>query len=182
MDAAGTWRYRFGMIERTRRLRGLILALGLVAACSSGCASDPSPATPPPRPATDAAPATLTIKTTDLRNRNGQLIFGVFTSADGFPSEAKKSANWQVKAATESDPADPKVVVFTCQLPPGVYGASVLHDENKNGQMDTRLGIPREGYGVTNNPKPKFRAAKFSESTFTLPPEGATLTISLQYF
>ena len=170
------------MITGTRRLHGVLLALGLITICSFGCASDPAPTTPAPRPATNAAPATLTIRTTDLRNRNGQLVFGVFTQSDGFPSDAKKSVNWQVKAAEETDPADPKVVVFTCQLPPGMYGASVLHDENKNGQMDTRLGIPREGYGVTNNPKPKFRAAKFSESTFTLPPEGATLTISLQYF
>src|SRR5437016_698902 len=68
--------------------------------------------------------ATLTIKTTDLRNKKGQLIFGVFKSADGFPTEAKKSVNWQIKAADASEANDPKVVIFTCQLPPGVYGAS----------------------------------------------------------
>lgn len=157
-----------------------LVSLGIAFGCASGPGASSS--AQPTTTATGGPPATLTIKTVDLRNRNGQLIFGVFTQSDGFPSDAKKSVNWQVKAATENDPADPKVVVFTCQLPPGMYGASVLHDENKNGQMDTRLGIPREGYGVTNNPKPKFRAAKFSESTFTLPPQGATLTISLQYF
>jgi uncharacterized protein (DUF2141 family) len=43
-------------------------------------------------------------------------------------------------------------------------------------------GIPVEGYGVTNNPKPALRAATFKEATFTLPGEGATMTISLQYF
>jgi uncharacterized protein (DUF2141 family) len=128
------------------------------------------------------APATqpvtqLTIRVTDLRNHNGQLIFGIFTSADGFPTNSHKAVNWQIKTI------DADSVVFTAMLPPGQYGASVLHDENKNGKLDTNiLGIPVEGYGETNNPKPKTRAATFQESLFTLPAEGATLTISIQYF
>lgn len=123
------------------------------------------------------APATLTIRVTDLRNHKGNLIFGVFTSAAGFPDQQARSVNWQVK------PADANVVVFTATLPPGKYAAGVLHDENRNGRMDKNgLGIPLEGYGVTNNPKPRFRKATFEEARFTLPPQGATLTISIQYF
>jgi len=126
--------------------------------------------------------ATLTIKITDLRNHRGELIFGVFRSADGFPTESGKSVDWQVKAADATDEGA-GTVTFTCRLPPGRYGASVLHDENKNGKMDKNfVGVPLEGYGVTNNPKPKTRAATFKESLFTLPAEGATLTISVQYF
>jgi len=119
----------------------------------------------------------LTIKVVDLRNHKGQLIFGVFKSPDGFPIEEQKAVNWQIK------PADADSVVFTAMLPPGQYGASVLHDENKNGKMDKNfLGVPQEGYGVTNNPKPRFRGATFDEARFTLPRDGATLTISIQYF
>ena len=128
-------------------------------------------------PQTRPADARLTIKVTDLRNHKGQLIFGVFRSAEGFPTRSEKSVNWQIK------PADGDTVTFTALLPPGRYGASVLHDENKNGKMDKNLaGIPLEGYGVTNNPKPRFRAATFQESLFTLPSDGTTLTISVQYF
>jgi len=131
---------------------------------------------------TGAAPtsqtlARLTVKVTDLRSHKGQLIFGVFDQANGFPTESGKSKNWQIKKA------DADSVTFECELPAGVYGASVLHDENANGRMDKNMvGVPEEGYGVTNNPKPKFRAATYKESTFTLPPEGASLTISVQYF
>lgn len=129
-------------------------------------------AAPEPRPL-----AKLTVKVVDLRNHKGQLIFGVFRSADGFPTEEKKSVNWQIK------PADAAETVFTAMLPPGNYAASVLHDENKNGKMDKNFfGVPQEGYGVTNNPKPALRAATFEEARFTLPREGATLTISIQYF
>ncbi|HEY8748490.1 MAG TPA: DUF2141 domain-containing protein [Tepidisphaeraceae bacterium] len=121
--------------------------------------------------------ATLTIRITDLRNHKGDLIFGVFKTADGFPTEKAKSVNWQVK------PASADTVVFTAKLPPGKYGASVLHDENRNGQMDRgTMGVPLEGYGVTNNPKPALRAAKFEESLFTLPKEGKEMAISVQYF
>lgn len=121
--------------------------------------------------------AKLTIKVTDIRNHDGQLIFGVFQSAKGFPTTQKNAVNWQVSGIDKDE------MTFTAELAPGDYAASVLHDENKNNDMDTNIiGIPKEGYGVTNNPKPKFRGAKFKEALFTLPKEGAEMTISLQYF
>jgi uncharacterized protein (DUF2141 family) len=129
-----------------------------------------------PKPATQ--PLThLKVEVVDVRVKKGQLIYGVFKTADGFPRDQKKSVYWKVV------PADTNTVVFECDLPPGRYGASVLHDENGNGDMDTNLvGIPTEGYGVTNNPKPKYRAATFKESQFDLPAAGATMKISVQYF
>jgi uncharacterized protein (DUF2141 family) len=151
-----------------RRTRQILAGVIICAACASVMRAD-LPTTQPL--------ARLTIEVTDVRRHEGQLIFGVFTSADGFPTRSEKSVNWQTK------PADADTVVFTCELPPGQYGASVLHDENSNTRMDKNLiGIPKEGYGVTNNPKPARRAATFKESLFTLPPEGTKLTISIQYF
>jgi uncharacterized protein (DUF2141 family) len=133
-----------------------------------------APATSAPVTAPAGAPLTVTVK--DLRNHKGALIFGVFKTADGFPNTEKKSVDWQVKDAAGD------AVTFTTRLPPGKYAASVLHDENRSGEMDRGFGgLPLEGYGVTNNPKPKMRAATFNEATFTLPPEGKELTISLQY-
>ena len=127
--------------------------------------------------ADEGAQALLTIKVTDLRDHKGDLIFGVFKTADGFPTQKEKSVNWQVKAA------DADTVTFTAKLPPGEYSASVLHDENRNGKMDFgAFGRPLEGYGVTNNPKPRLRQAKFKEALFKVPPKGATMTISVQYF
>lgn len=126
-------------------------------------------------PATQPKVSRLVIQTSGLRNRDGQLVFGVFRSSAGFPNVQKRSINWQVKPATGDG-------VFVVDLPPGVYAASILHDENNSGDMERNLaGVPKEGYGVTNNPKPKLRAATFKEATFTLPAEGATLTIDMQY-
>ena len=127
-----------------------------------------------PADAPSGAPLTVFIK--DLRNRKGALIFGVFEQADGFPNVEKKAVYWEVRDAEAAD------LTFTVRLPPGRYAASVLHDENRSGEMNRGFGgLPLEGYGVTNNPKPKMRAATFKEATFTLPSEGAELTISVQY-
>lgn len=124
---------------------------------------------------TPAAAARLTVHVADLRNHAGNLVFGVFRSADGFPSDKTRAVAWHV------GPADGDGT-FTVDLPPGTYAASVLHDENENGQIDKNFfGIPTEGYGVTNNPKPRRRAARFDEATFPLQPGGTSVTISIQY-
>ena len=162
----------------------VVLLVGAACACAAPSASQkkpapaPVPPAPAPEPASRPAPAHLTVTVKDLRNRKGQLIFGVFKSADGFPRVEGKSVNWQVKKDI-----DAKTVTFTAHLPPGRYAASVLHDENRSGDMEKNpVGVPTEGYGVTNNPKPAFRDATFKEATFSLPPEGASMTISVQYF
>jgi uncharacterized protein (DUF2141 family) len=119
----------------------------------------------------------LRVTITDVRNRRGNLVFSVFTQADGFPNVKARSVYWEVKPAGEDH------LTFAARLPPGRYAAGVLHDENRSGDMDKNLaGIPTEGYGVTNNPKPRFSKATFDQATFTLPPEGTDLTISVQYF
>ena len=136
-----------------------------------------NPQPPEAAPQPDRTRATLTVIVKDLRNSRGDLIFGVFKSSDGFPTVEKKSVNWQTRAI------DGRTVTFTADLPPGRYAASVLHDENKSGQMDRNLAnIPVEGYGVTNNPRPAFRAATFEEAAFDLPEQGRSMTISVQYF
>ncbi|SNS85223.1 Uncharacterized conserved protein, DUF2141 family [Sphingomonas laterariae] len=51
-------------------------------------------------------------------------------------------------------------------LAPGQYALSLVHDENGNGKLDTRLGIPREGFGFSRNPPIRFGAPSFSAVQF----------------
>ncbi|MBC7407411.1 MAG: DUF2141 domain-containing protein [Arcicella sp.] len=53
----------------------------------------------------------------------------------------------------------------------GTYAIIILHDENGHKKMDTNfLGIPKEGYAVSNNVRrslidpPKYEVAKFLHS------------------
>lgn len=55
-------------------------------------------------------------------------------------------------------------------LPHGNYAIAVIHDENGNSKLDTLAGIPREGFGFSQNPAitfgpPRFAAAKFAMTT-----------------
>jgi uncharacterized protein (DUF2141 family) len=155
----------------------LLLAATMLGGTEVGGTEVPPPAS---HPATQPV-ATVTIEVKDVRNAKGQLIFGVFKSAAGFPSEERKSVFWEVRPA--KPPHKGETITFTATLPPGTYAASVLHDENNSGDMDKGLGgVPKEGYGVTNNPKPRFRAARYDEATFELTPAGVKKTISVQYF
>ena len=168
------------MISRRSRfvLLASLVALGVCACVALKSGTRHAAATTRPATTTTAlsgVPLTITLK--DVRNKKGDVVFGVFKQADGFPNVESKAVFWEVKSAG----AD--ALVFTTRLPPGRYAAGVLHDENRSGDLEKNFaGIPLEGYGVTNNPKPRLRKATFEEATFDLPPEGAELTISLQYF
>src|SRR5688572_2524083 len=127
--------------------------------------------TPPPET------ATLTIAVADVRNARGDLRVGVFDRDKGFPRSREGAMLWRSIPASASD----KLV--SIDLPVGDYAVVVLHDENSNKKLDTNfVGVPKEGYGVSNNPKPALRAATFAEARFRLPPEGKRATVSIQYF
>ncbi len=50
---------------------------------------------------------------------------------------------------------------------PGVYAVAVYHDENGNEKFDkTWIGLPDEGYGISNNPKIFISAPAFDEAKF----------------
>lgn len=69
-------------------------------------------------------------------------------------------------------------------LPAGIYGVYVLHDENKNGKMDMKwLPYPRPGEGVggSNNytkGRPKWKHVKFKIAAG----ENKAIKIKLKYF
>lgn len=100
-----------------------------------------------------------------LNSDQGQVVCALFASADAFPKRIDRAyARMAVPIVAGHANCE-----FTMG-PAGTYAVSVFHDENSNGKLDTNwLGIPREGVGASNNPKPrmgppKFRAAKFQYS------------------
>ena len=71
-------------------------------------------------------------------------------------------------------------VIFK-NIPNGVYAISLYHDTNENKKLDKNFfGIPQEGYGFSNNIRPKFRSANFEESKFNLNSD-KTITIKIGY-
>jgi uncharacterized protein (DUF2141 family) len=112
-----------------------------------------------------------------FRNRTGQVCVSLFSSPEGFPGETKKA----VRTFTSKIDGNRVKVCFDA-VPAGEYALAVLHDENMNGKMDTSFwGYPKEGAGVSNNPKSRRGPPRFDDAKFVLQEERLILQINLQY-
>ena len=67
------------------------------------------------------------------------------------------------------------------RLRPGNYALLVIHDENGNGKLDMAFGIPREGFGFSNNPTIHMRAPRANEVRFELAAGKSSQTIRMHY-
>ena len=66
-------------------------------------------------------------------------------------------------------------------LPYGTYAVSVLDDENSNLDMDNFLGIPKEGYGFSNDAEVKISPPKFEECSFVIDQPLKKISIEIRY-
>lgn len=124
--------------------------------------------------AAPARAAELEVRLDGVANEKGQVLVVLYDSEDGWEGRAKASA-FQRVAAEKGD-----IELRFADLAPGRYGVLVLHDENENNKLDTTvLGIPREGYGFSNNPR-LMRRARFDEAVFDLPEAGQRIVIEMR--
>jgi uncharacterized protein (DUF2141 family) len=94
---------------------------------------------------------TLTVRVTGARNAKGKIGVTLFQDAQGFPDDTSKAIRQQ---SAEIDPKTMSAQITFKDVPQGTFAVAVLHDENSNGKMDKNfVGIPKEGYGASNNPQ-----------------------------
>jgi len=127
--------------------------------------------------ATGAFAADVTVKVNGFRNEKGSALVYLWNGPPGFPTDPSKA---MVEKSVKIEGTS--VTVVFKDVKPGAYAASVTHDENGNGKMDTGfMGKPKEGYGASNNPKTRMRAPRFDEAKFTVEESGKTVEIQLKY-
>jgi len=103
------------------------------------------------------------VTVTGIRSSEGQLVLGVFTGDEAFRREESVLERREQKSRMRDDS-----ITINLNLEPGVYGISVLDDEDSDRAMKFNfLGIPREGFGFsgyyhTGLTKPKFDLYKFT--------------------
>lgn len=118
----------------------------------------------------------LSIRIEGLRSAEGQVLVAIFRGADGYPGEPGKA--WGSAVAKVSG----ERVRVDVALPPGEYAVAVVHDENGNNAMDTNwLGIPKEGFGASNNATRRFGPPRYREARFTVGAAGAVQRIAVVY-
>lgn len=124
-----------------------------------------------------AAPATtVSLKVTNLRSAQGQVLACLTTRADTFPDCDKdpNSRKLIVPAATE-------VHLDFGAVPAGRYAASVIHDENGNGKLDKRLIVPREGYGFSRDAPVRMGPPKFDSAAFAVEGPSVQMVLRMRY-
>jgi uncharacterized protein (DUF2141 family) len=116
--------------------------------------------------AAESAPATcaLTIVVENIRNSRGVIGALIFNSARGWPEGSSTAFRLGNVPARQGS-----VTLTFSGLPPGEYAVVVLHDENENMKLDRNLfGIPKEQWGMSNNPPVHFSAPPFKQALFAL--------------
>lgn len=116
---------------------------------------------------------TLTVKVLGIRNTEGNIRVVL-----------RRDQNTIVETRTvEIDPKTLTSQTVFEKLPAGAYGVSVVHDENKNGQLDRNdLGVPVEGYGHSNNPTKRAGPPSFDETKITVSQPATSTEINLIYW
>jgi uncharacterized protein (DUF2141 family) len=123
--------------------------------------------------------STLTVHVTGARNAKGKIRAALFRGAEGFPNDASKAIHTQ---AADIDPQTSSAQIVFTDLPSGVYTVSVFHDENMNQKLDKNfMGVPKEGYGASNNPKKRMGPPSFEDTKFQLSGKERSLEIKLMY-
>jgi len=118
----------------------------------------------------------LTVHVDGFRNQKGDLGVNVFKTPDGWPENNDKAFFHR------GFPITGKESSAQLSLPSGRYALVVLHDENSNHKLDRNfLGIPREGFGFSNNPRVMLSPPGFDTSAFEVACPTADVWIHLIY-
>lgn len=94
-----------------------------------------------------AVAAPVKINFAQTMGKTGKIYFAIFDKASQFPKGTPvKTGNIFVSGERE--------ISTTLDLPAGEYAVSTFLDENNNGKLDQNIvGIPKERFGFSNNPR-----------------------------
>ncbi len=124
-----------------------------------------------------AGAAELEIEVTGVRSADGMVRLALYDDPDKFPKRSGSIAGGDVAAAKGS------VVYVFRNLPPGLYAVAIYHDANANRKFDkSLLGLPREGFGFSNDARPVLSAPGFEAAAVTLKAPRTRIKISLAYW
>jgi len=97
----------------------------------------------------------LTIEISGLENSNGQIQLVLMDENENVIREYSEAI------------VENKCSINIKDIEQGIYAFKYFHDENINKELDTsRIGIPNEGYGFSNNAKGIFGPPSFKDTVF----------------
>lgn len=108
---------------------------------------------------------TLELTITNIQEGKGNILVSLYENESQFPYKP-----FETISIDKSTVKNATVVCTIKNLQSAQkYAITLLDDENKNEDMDYNLvGIPKEGYGFSNNAKPRFLTApSFEDCSFS---------------
>ncbi len=121
--------------------------------------------------------ADLTIIVNNVQQDAGQVMLGLFNSAEGFPKTISQGTLVQAKERSTTG----QVSLVFKGLAPGQYAATAFHDLDSNGKLNVNfMGLPTEPYGFSNNARGKFGPPAFTDAAITLGEQDLTIEVTLK--
>jgi len=120
----------------------------------------------------------LELRINNIKPGPGIVRIAVCESPDQFPDNPGKHYSLPKEEINNNS-----ISLVIQGLRPGAYAITLLDDKNGNGEMDTGiLGIPKEGFGFSNDVKPTRKPPSFEKCTFQVREGFNYLAINMQYF
>lgn len=122
-----------------------------------------------------AAQADVRVQVSNVRSGDGRVLVALCGPATflGRRCEATGSAAAR-RGVTE---------VVLPDVPPGVYAAQAVHDENGNADLDrNRFGLPLEGLGFSRDAPLRLGPPRFGDAAVEVPSRGGVLRFAMRYF
>lgn len=114
----------------------------------------------------------LKVKVKNIRHNQGKIYLAVYDKEESFMKDVFVIESIRVNSLHE--------LGIEIKLPQGKYAISIFHDVNGNDELNTNfIGIPKEPYGFSNNPKIRFGPPAFNQSAFELVKENQEIEIFL---
>jgi uncharacterized protein (DUF2141 family) len=106
----------------------------------------------------------VTLAAKGVKSATGVVGFVLFDKATGWPE--KRDLGYK-NGATAAKPGTVEMKVEG--IAPGKYAVVALHDENENKKLDKKgSGRPKEGFGISKDPKVGLKAPKFESAIVDL--------------
>lgn len=121
--------------------------------------------------------AALTIEITNIRFDKGWIRLGLYNHPDQFPVNPSRTYDFKKTTLKEG-----MMEIILDDILPGTYVISLLDDVNGNDKMDYKwIKIPGEGFGFSNNIKPRMKHPPYDHCTFRIPEGASRISIEMQY-
>lgn len=136
-------------------MRKIFVCLLVTLLCTAAIAQSPAASSP--------KEYTLTIVVEGMDSAEGNLGVLIFNGPNGW-AEDRQAAFRDIAV-----PAQQGTQKLDVKLPAGKYAIALIHDLNKNHKLDKNwIGMPKEQWGMSNNPHATIKAPPIDKAMFTL--------------